>query len=64
MTSANWSGQLEVHVAEQKNRAVILGITTSGTGAADNIPLRIAGFAFRIGLKTGFNKRTTETARH
>jgi len=64
MTSTNWSGQLEVHVSEQKNRAVLLGIVTSGTGAANNIPLRIAGFAFRIGLKTGFNKRTTETARH
>lgn len=64
MTSTTWSGQLEVHVSEQKNRFVTLGVVTSGTGAADNIPLRIAGYAFRIGLKQGFNKRTTETARH
>ena len=63
-SSTSWSGQFEVHVAEQKNRALTMQIQTTGTGAANNVPLRISGFAFRIGLKAGFNKRTTEAARH
>jgi len=63
-SAATWSGQLEVHVAEQKNRAMTIAFQTTGTGAANNVPIRLAGFAFRIGLKAGFNKRTTEAARH
>jgi hypothetical protein len=63
-STTTWSGQLEVHVAEQKNRTMTIGFQTSGTGAANNVPIRLAGFAFRIGLKAGFNKRTTEAARH
>jgi hypothetical protein len=65
MTSTHWDGRFEVHVAEQKNRSLALGIVEdpATTPSFNNPNLRVSGFAFRIGLKAGFNKRTTETAR-
>lgn len=63
--SSFWDGRLETHVADQKNRALVLGILEdpSTVGSPENPSLNVSGFAFRIGLKAGFNKRTTSEAR-
>jgi len=65
INSGQWDGRFETHVAEQKNRGVVLGISEdpSTAGSVDNPNVSVSGFAFRIGLKAGFNKRTTSEAR-
>ena len=64
-SSVYWDGRFETHVAEQKNRALQLVFTEdpATVGSADNPNIRVSGFAFRIGLKAGFDKRTTSEAR-
>lgn len=60
-----WDGRLEMHIAEQKNRGLCVSIReTNIVASAANPFVIVSGFACRIGLKQGFNKRTTAEAKH
>ena len=60
-----WDGRLEMHIAEQKNRGLCVSIReTNIVASATNPFVIVSGFACRIGLKQGFNKRTTTEAKH
>ena len=63
--SPHWDKRLEMHVAEQKTRGLAVSIReTNIVASAANPFVIVSGFACRIGLKQGFNKRTTTEAKH